>query len=223
MEGWQVELSRGHSDAAWDLFVERYRQLIFATIRHLATDYDDVMDVFASVCEALRQDDMARLRKYTERKAHSAQFSTWLAAVVRNHTIDWFRHRDGRKRMSSIVAELPPLQQKIFQYVFLESRTHLEAYELVQTRDGLSLGFGAFLRALSATYSALSSSRRARRPSRRAVVRDRRHACRRGCADHRMARCQDRLQPGIASARSVARWLCPTRHWIHRSLISPPE
>ncbi len=132
------------------------------SIRHLATDYDDVMDVFASVCEALRQDDMARLRKYTERKAHSAQFSTWLAAVVRNQTIDWFRHRDGRKRMSSIIAELPPLQQKIFQYVFLESRTHLEAYELVQTRDGLSLGFGAFLRALSATYSALSSSRKGR-------------------------------------------------------------
>jgi RNA polymerase sigma factor (sigma-70 family) len=162
MESWQVELSRGHSDAAWDLFVERYRQLIFATIRHLATDYDDVMDVFASVCEALRENDLARLRKYAERKAHGGRLSTWLVAVVRNKTIDWFRHRDGRKRMSSVVAELPVVQQKIFQYVFHESRSHLEAYELLQTRDGFDLPFREFLRALNATYRALSKGRRGR-------------------------------------------------------------
>lgn len=160
MESWQVELSRGHSDAAWDLFVERYRQLIFATIRHLATDYDDVMDVFASVCEALRENDLARLRKYAERKAHGGRFSTWLVAVVRNQTIDWFRHRDGRKRMSPVVAELPSVQQKIFQYVFHESRSHLEAYELLQTQDGFDLPFREFLRALNATYRALSKGRR---------------------------------------------------------------
>jgi RNA polymerase sigma factor (sigma-70 family) len=162
MEGWQVELSRGHCDAAWDLFVERYRQLIFATIRHLATDYDDVMDIFASVCEALRANELARLRKYAERRAHGGRFSTWLAAVVRNQTIDWFRRRDGRKRMSSAVAELPFVQQKIFQYVFHESRSHLEAYELLQIRDGCDLPFREFLRALNATYRALSTGRRGR-------------------------------------------------------------
>jgi RNA polymerase sigma factor (sigma-70 family) len=162
MESWQIKLSQGDSDTAWDLFVERYRRLIFATIRHLATDYDDVMDVFASVCEALRENDMARLRRYAERESHGGRFSTWLAAVVRNQTIDWFRHRDGRKRVSSVVAELPPLHQKIFQYVFHESRSHLETYELLQTRDGCDLSFGEFLSALMATYRALSEGRKGR-------------------------------------------------------------
>ena len=47
MEDWVVELQGGRPDAAWDRFLERYRRLIFAAIRHYAQDYDDVMDVFA--------------------------------------------------------------------------------------------------------------------------------------------------------------------------------
>ena len=57
-----AELQEGRSDAAWDLFLDRYRRLIFAAIRHYAQDYDDVMDVFARVCEALRADDSRRLK-----------------------------------------------------------------------------------------------------------------------------------------------------------------
>ncbi len=70
MEGWAAELVSGRPDAAWDAFVDRYRRLIFAAIRHYAQDYDDVMDV------------------------------TWLVTVVRHLTVDWFRHRDVRRRLS---------------------------------------------------------------------------------------------------------------------------
>ena len=162
MESWLIKLSQRRSDAAWDLFVERYRRLIFATIRHLATDYDDVMDIFAWVCEALRENDLARLRGYAAHEKHRARFSTWLVAVVRHQTIDWFRHRDGRKRLSTVVAELRPLQQKIFQYVFHESLSHREAYELLRTRDGFELPFRVFLDELSATYRTLSEKRKGR-------------------------------------------------------------
>src|SRR5438067_11803590 len=62
MEGWAAELESGKPDAAWDLFLDRYRRLIFAAIRHYAQDYDDVMDVFARVCEALCEGDLRRLR-----------------------------------------------------------------------------------------------------------------------------------------------------------------
>jgi DNA-directed RNA polymerase specialized sigma24 family protein len=99
MEGWVAELKQGRPDAAWDLFLDRYRRLIFAAIRHYAQDYDDVMDVFARVCEALREDDLARLRCYAEQPFHGARFSTWLVTVVRHLTIDWFRHRNGRRRL----------------------------------------------------------------------------------------------------------------------------
>ncbi len=62
MDDWVAELQQGRFDAAWDLFLDRYRRLIFAAIRHYAQDYDDVMDVFARVCEALRADESRRLR-----------------------------------------------------------------------------------------------------------------------------------------------------------------
>ena len=55
IDSWLIKLSQGHSDAAWDQFVERYRRLIFAMIRHLTADCHDVMDFFLWVCEALRE------------------------------------------------------------------------------------------------------------------------------------------------------------------------
>src|SRR6266545_3660744 len=66
MEDWAVELQQGRPEAAWDLFLDRYRRLIFAAIRHYAQDYDDVMDVFARACEALRADGLRKLRVYVQ-------------------------------------------------------------------------------------------------------------------------------------------------------------
>ena len=160
LEPWVVELQRRRSDAAWDLFLDRYRRLIFAAIRHYAQDYDDVMDVFACVCEALREDDLQRLHSYVQQPTHRARFSTWLVTVVRNLTVDWFRHRDGRRRLSKVAAELPPLRRRIFDSVFLNKRSHVEAYELIKSVDGLDLSFGQFLAEVRATYRAVADGRR---------------------------------------------------------------
>jgi RNA polymerase sigma factor (sigma-70 family) len=120
------------------------------------------MDVFARVCEALRESDFARLRRCAAQADPSRPLSTWIVAVVHNLTIDWFRHRDGRPRLSTIAATLPQLQQRIFVYVFLEQRSHVEAYELLRSRDGASLSFGEFLKELTATYGAATTSRHGR-------------------------------------------------------------
>jgi RNA polymerase sigma factor (sigma-70 family) len=160
MEDWAVELQNGRGEAAWDLFIARYRRVIFAAIRRYAKDYDEVMDVFASVCEALRQDDLRRLRSYVDQTAHRARFSTWLVAVVRNLTIDWFRHRDGRKRLQAISEELPEFQRRIYEHVVLEGRSHVEAYELIRSRDGTAPGFGKFLAELRSMYQTVGASRR---------------------------------------------------------------
>src|SRR5947208_1049146 len=160
MEGWAAELASGRPDAAWYLFLDRYRRLIFAAIRHYAQDYDDVMDVFARVCEALREGDLRRLRTYAAQPAHRARFSTWLVTVVRHLTVDWFRHRDGRRRLSAVAEGLPPLRRRIFELVFLDQRSHIEAYELIHAGDAASLTFREFLSELRATYRAVSTGRR---------------------------------------------------------------
>jgi RNA polymerase sigma factor (sigma-70 family) len=157
---WTAKLEAGDPDGAWDLFVECYRRLIFAAIRHYTTEHDEVMDVFAQVCESLRADDLARLRRYLAQSDHRARFSTWLVTVVRNLTVDWFRHRDGRQRLSAIAAGLPPLQQRIFECVFADGRSHVETYELLSTREASGLSFAVFLRELRATYRAVAARRK---------------------------------------------------------------
>lgn len=162
LEPWVAELQRGKTDAAWDLFLDRYRRLIFAAIRHYAQDYDDVMDVFARVCESLREADLKRLRTYLAQPTHTARFSTWLVTVVRHLTVDWFRHRDGRRRLSVAAAELPPLRRRIFELVFLHKRSHVEAYELIRSAENADLSFGQFLTEVSATYRSIGQGRRGR-------------------------------------------------------------
>jgi len=160
VEPWIGALEAGDPEAAWDLFIERYRRLIFAAIRHYTSDHDEVMDVFARACEALRADDAARLRRWLAQPDHRARFSTWLVTVVRNLTVDWFRHRDGRRRLSTIAVDLPPLQRRIFELVFAEGRAHAEAYELLKGGEQPNLTFGDYLRELRAMYRVVASRRK---------------------------------------------------------------
>src|SRR5690349_25059875 len=113
------------------------------------------MDVFAQVCESLRDAGLKRLRTYCEQPSHSARFSTWLVTVVRHLTVDWFRHRDGRRRLSVVAQALPPLRRRIFEHVFLDQRSHIEAYELIHASDAPALSFKQFLTELPATYRAV--------------------------------------------------------------------
>lgn len=157
-----ADLHGGRPEVAWDRFLDRYRRLIFAAIRHYARDHDDVMDVFARVCEALREHDLRRLRSYIEEADHRARFSTWLVTVVRHLTIDWFRRRDGRRRLSKHAEGLPGRQRRIFEHVFLERRTHIEAYELIRARESSAYSFKEFLKELRSTYTAVTAGRRGR-------------------------------------------------------------
>jgi DNA-directed RNA polymerase specialized sigma24 family protein len=159
-ESWIAPLESGHSEAAWDAFIGQYRRLIFSAIRHYTQDYDDVMEVFARVCEALREDDFRRLRAYASQPVHQARFSTWLVTVVRHLTVDWFRARDGRRRLPALVERLPPLQRRIFELVFIEGRSHVDAYEVIQTREAPAMAFRAFLAELRTVYRTVTKQRR---------------------------------------------------------------
>lgn len=159
MESWIAPLRAGNAEQAWELFLERYRRLIFATIRRNQRDNDEVMDLFAHVCERLRERDFARLRQCAARFEPERPLSTWIVAVVRNLSIDWLRHRHGRKRVSAAAARLPPTQRRIFEYVFIEQRSHIETYELLVSHDECDLSFGDFLKELSETYRKVTAGR----------------------------------------------------------------
>jgi RNA polymerase sigma factor (sigma-70 family) len=162
MDEWVGELRAGNLDRAWDLFVSQYRRLLFAAIRHHLKDHDDVMDVFASVCEKLRDGDMLRLRSYLDQPSHRARFTTWLVTVVRNLTVDWLRQQHGRWRPAGILDELSPIRRRIFELVFVARHTHLEAYGRICAADPPGPTFREFLREVRATYHAASEQPRGR-------------------------------------------------------------
>lgn len=156
MELWRETLAGGNSDDAWEEFITRYRRLILATIRRSLGDDDDVPDVFAEVCANLSADGLAGLRRHAE--SGKARFSTWLVTVVHHQTIDFVRRRDGRHRVRP-PAGLSPMQQRIFQHVFDERRSHVEAYELIRQRDKISLSFVDFLKQVAETYRTIERVR----------------------------------------------------------------
>jgi RNA polymerase sigma factor (sigma-70 family) len=160
MEDWLLPLQQGQPDVAWDRFLSRHRRLIFATIRHYTQDYDDGMELFAHLCGKLREDEMRRLRLRAEDPSPRAQFSTWLVAVVRHAAVDWFRHRDGRHRLSRLAQTLPAIQSRIFELVFVDRRSHVEAYEILKLEHTPELGFREFLAELRATYRTIAGGRR---------------------------------------------------------------
>lgn len=158
MEVWRAKLASGDGDAAWSLFIERYRNLIFAVIRRTLKDEDDIADVFSDVCAELSDNNLSRISNQPE--SGKARFSTWLVTVVHNRAIDWVRHREGRRRI--VVPDgLTPLQDEIFHRVVAEHRSHAEAYELIRQRSPNSLTFGEFLKEVSATYRILDANGKA--------------------------------------------------------------
>ena len=151
MEDWLSILNAGRSQEAWDLFIARYRALIVATIRRSIRDRDDLMDMFAIVCQALSADDFSRLRRYSTASPQRATVATWLVIVVRNLTVDWLRREHGRPRVA-VPDSLSPLQREIFAAICVGGCSHIEAYEIVRARAASALTFPEFLREVRATH-----------------------------------------------------------------------
>lgn len=158
MEPWSVKLSQGETEAAWNLFIDRYRRLILATIRRTIDSDEDVLDVFAQVCQVLSANDLERLNDYRHHGSRRARFSTWLVTVVRNQTIDWVRRRDGRPRVTAPDA-LSPIQREIFRHIFVDQRSHAETFELVRGSLPGETSFGSFLNEVSETYRVVERTR----------------------------------------------------------------
>lgn len=81
-------------DTAWEELVDRHSRLLLSTVRAVSSDYDEAMDQYAFVLEALSRDDYQRLRTYA--RAAAGRFEAWLVVVTRRLCIDYQRSRYGR-------------------------------------------------------------------------------------------------------------------------------
>lgn len=80
--------------AAWAGFLRRYHRLLLKVAGAFGGDYDDRMDRYRFMVEALAANDYRRLRQYQSRR-HSS-FAAWLTVVARRLCVDHDRSLVGR-------------------------------------------------------------------------------------------------------------------------------
>lgn len=80
----------------WSRFVEQYTRLLMKASTEFGGGYDERMNRYRFVIEALRQDDFRRLRAY--RTVSGSSLAAWLAVVARRLCLDHERREVGRPR-----------------------------------------------------------------------------------------------------------------------------
>jgi RNA polymerase sigma factor (sigma-70 family) len=123
---------------AWDSFLTHYNRLIMSVTKKMGCDRDMQMELYAHALTKLKEEEGKRLTNYFL-KARAYNFETWVALVVRKCCLDWFRHDKGRKRPPKCIAELSPVHQQIFQYVFLDRYSYETTHQLLTTKHQYQL------------------------------------------------------------------------------------
>ena len=142
---------------AWATFLDAYSPLVVDVVRLFERDQDAVADCYLFVCEQLSRNNFRRLLRF--RPDGPAAFSTWLCAVVRNLCLDYHRREFGRHRVFESVARMRPLDQEVFQALFVECLPAEEAYPRLKPRFA-ALTFDQFGESAGRVQQALSDRQR---------------------------------------------------------------
>ena len=120
---------------AWNVFLKKYNQLIITVIEKLVLDYDDRMELYTFTLEHLKNDACHKLTSYFN-KSRNYNFETWIAVIVRNCCMDWFREAKGRNRVLKFITELSEVEKNIFRYLYQYEYSREEIYHVLKIRYG---------------------------------------------------------------------------------------
>ncbi len=138
-----IDVYRKDPAEAWQTFFELYENLIRRVIHKLVDDYDERMELYTYALEQLKENNSRKLLSYFGKK-RGYNFETWIAVVVRNCCMDWFRKEQGRKRILKCIEELAPIDQEIFRLLYHQGYSRQESYELLRARHEQEISFEDF-------------------------------------------------------------------------------
>lgn len=145
-------------ERAWELFIERYADVILSDLRRLGFDYDQAMDRFVYVCQKLCEDDFRRL-KTIQHTGSKGDLTPWVRKVVKHLCINWVWSADGRKRLLKPIAQLPAREQRVFELYFWKGLLPSEIYELLRFGHQLDIDLIEVFDALERIFSHLSQKK----------------------------------------------------------------
>lgn len=126
--------------AAWPEFIDEYSDFILNSIRRIASDPDERMDIYTHVCVRLSADDCRRIKQFRGYgEQGSCQFTTWLATVVLNLGREWIRCLRGRRRLYRGVRRLPRVDRLVFQYHYWERLPAVQIARVLRWNHGLQV------------------------------------------------------------------------------------
>ena len=173
LEGGLEKRLQSGEPVSWDEFLDSYAATIHGLVHSAARTYDERMDLFLFVCQALAADDMRRVRVYRFRPDAPCRFTTYLSVVVRNLIRDFYRSRRGRFRLYASIAKLDTIDRLILVYRFQEDRSLDDLVRTLETRHGIRLPTIDLAGRIAHVEKALSPSQRWRFLARRAWQRPR--------------------------------------------------
>ncbi|MEW6207043.1 MAG: sigma-70 family RNA polymerase sigma factor [Acidobacteriota bacterium] len=153
-------ISLFHSDPvrAWEIFIHRYADVIFAALQRQGFDYDRAMDRFVYVCEKLADQNFRRLKsvRYTGSRG---ELTPWLLQVVRNLSINWAQSEEGRKRLLKPITKLSARDQRIFELYFWKGLSPSLICERIEMETNSSIDIADALASLEKIFSLLSQKK----------------------------------------------------------------
>ena len=97
-----------------------YAEMIKRMIRRFFRDWDDIMDVFTSVCERLQANDYAALRRFKQ----GSPVEPWLAVITSNASRDKARRNRVGGAPPSLLDKLEPFDRLVYRAHYLQRAEH---------------------------------------------------------------------------------------------------
>jgi len=124
-ERFKADPERGYQE-----LLDQYTPVILRMIRRFVRDADEVMETYTAICERLRANDYAALRRFRDNSA----LTPWLSVVVANACRDRFRKYRTVSAPESVLCQLGDRERLVFRYYFQDRMTQSDIAILLQSR-----------------------------------------------------------------------------------------
>lgn len=151
-----IERFKTDPEAAYLELLERYTPVLLRMIRTFMRDVDEVMEVYAGICERLCANHYQALRRFRS----DGELIPWLSVVVANACRDRFRKTRAQSVPQSVLAQLDEREKLVFKYHYQEHLPHEDIAEIISRRHRVPYTALEVVRAIAKINDLLSTRKR---------------------------------------------------------------